>query len=139
MSAPTNTSSPPIQTGTVLEDHLSVGGASLPDSYYQGELILISPDAHTFSHPMPSSFARGAIQPRGPRVVQITEDHASLSRIVELLVDSSGLAIAEVARRMGVQPQTVHQYIAGNRTNPSMRQVARIAAVCGAKVYVELG
>lgn len=62
-----------------------------------------------------------------------------LSRVLQLVLEHSGLAQAEVARRMAVKAQTINQYVRGYRGNPSLPWLLRFLSVNGASLMVNLG
>jgi transcriptional regulator with XRE-family HTH domain len=57
---------------------------------------------------------------------------------MELIIARSGLTQAEIARRLAVKPQSVHQWRSGTRSNPSLKWFMRLAQVCGVRLVVEL-
>jgi predicted DNA-binding protein (UPF0251 family) len=68
----------------------------------------------------------------------IPTDHAGVSRLVSTCLERSGLSGAEAARRMGISPQTLHQYKSARRTRTSLEWLLRLVEVCGGHIYIEL-
>lgn len=64
-------------------------------------------------------------------------DERAISKLLEILINRSGLSISEVARRMGVTTNAIRQYLHGRRNKPSLLWFVRLAAVCGAQVTLE--
>lgn len=89
----------------------------------------------TFS-PVPSmsSIQRHSLQ---SRLVPVTCDHRAIAGLLETMMSRAGLTTAEMARRMGVTPNGVGQYIAGRRTKPSLQWFVRFAELCGVHVKIE--
>jgi len=84
--------------------------------------------------PLPSSFSSS----RGPRPAAVIQsDPRGIPRLIEVILSRAGMPAAEVARRLGIQPQALNQYRTGRRINPSVLWLARLAAVCGGRVVVE--
>lgn len=67
----------------------------------------------------------------------IPDDPALFKELINILLAHSGLTQSEAARRIGVEPQSVHQYRSGIRANPSLRWFMHFARVCGAQVTIE--
>jgi transcriptional regulator with XRE-family HTH domain len=80
------------------------------------------------SSPIPTS--------RNISLTPLVLDERAIARLLELMLDRAGLTISEVARRLGVSPQAVRQYIHGRR-RPSLLQVLKIAETCGARLLIE--
>jgi len=70
-------------------------------------------------------------------VAVVLSDERAVPRLVELLIERSGLSQAEIARRMGIQSQSLNQYKIARRSRPSLQWLARLAETCGAKILVE--
>lgn len=64
-------------------------------------------------------------------------DERVISKLLESLLYRSGQSSGEVARKMGVSPNSVRQYINGRRCRPSLIWFVRLAELCGARVIVE--
>lgn len=75
---------------------------------------------------------------RLPDALVLTGDPGNTKEAIRLLVARSGLCQAEVARRMGITPQTIQQVVGNRRPRQSVTTVAHLAAVCGGRVIVEL-
>lgn len=73
-----------------------------------------------------------------PSVVTILDDPNSLPQLVALILERAGLTTREAAQRIGVQPETLRQYLSGRRKRPSVEWLARLAAVCGGRLVVQL-
>jgi DNA-binding transcriptional regulator YdaS (Cro superfamily) len=64
-------------------------------------------------------------------------DERAIARLLGLLLSRGGLSIGEVARRLGVTPQAVRQYLRGRRNKPSLIWFVKFAEACGGKVSIE--
>jgi transcriptional regulator with XRE-family HTH domain len=60
-----------------------------------------------------------------------------ITRLLETIISRSGMNLAEVARKMGVTPNSIRQYTRGRRNRPSLQWMVRLAEVCGAKLSIE--
>lgn len=80
--------------------------------------------------PLPSS-----ILPSSDVAVVLT-DAESTARIVEQVLERAGMSQREVARRLGIQPQSLNQYVRSRRMNPSVEWLARLVEVCGGQLLV---
>lgn len=58
-------------------------------------------------------------------------------RLVQVFVERAGVSQAELARRMGIKPQSFSQYLGRRRVRPSLQWMARLALVCGGRLWVE--
>jgi len=74
-----------------------------------------------------------------PAKATVINDGRSIAYLVDLLIARSGVSQKEVARRLGVAPQSLNQYRMKRRARPSAQWLARLAEVCGARLVVELG
>lgn len=83
--------------------------------------------------PLPSSTGGTST----PSTAVVGQDARSIQRLVELLVERSGTPQAELARRLGITIQSLNQYVRGRRVEPSLRWMARLAEVCGARLVIE--
>lgn len=70
--------------------------------------------------------------------VPILGDGHSLLRLIEQMIRASGVSESELARRCGVQRQTLAQYRLLYRRSPSVPWLVRLVQACGARIYVEL-
>lgn len=68
---------------------------------------------------------------------QLQGNRQSFPRLFRRMVDSTGESISEIATRAVGERQSLHQYIAGRRTNPSLEFFLRVAAACGCRVLIE--
>jgi hypothetical protein len=64
-------------------------------------------------------------------------DERAISRLLELILVRSGLSLNEVAKRMGVTPNCVRQYIHGRRGRPSLLWVVKFAETCGSHITIQ--
>jgi DNA-binding XRE family transcriptional regulator len=101
-----------------------------------------SPDGGSPSFPMPEviGLPPALVWSPTPREVPPTEltlDRESQSiKLINLLFERSGMSQAEIARRIGIKPQSINQYMKQHRT-ATFLWVVRLAQVCGAKVSIE--
>jgi predicted transcriptional regulator len=80
------------------------------------------------SSPLPTS--------RSTTLTPLVLDERAIARLLALMLDRGGLTVSECARRLGITPQGIRQYIHGRR-RPSLLQVLKIAETCGARILVE--
>jgi len=78
-------------------------------------------------------------------LVHMSDSPEGAIGVAEMLIERVGLKKAEVARRMGIRPQTLQQYLAkrvGSRKRGkkyiSLQWFLRIVHVCGARLVVEM-
>jgi DNA-binding NarL/FixJ family response regulator len=67
----------------------------------------------------------------------LTSDERAIAKLLETLLSRAGFSINEAARRLGVTPNAVRQYIRGRRNKPSLSWFLKLATLCGAKVSIE--
>ena len=72
------------------------------------------------------------------RIRALVLDQRSLTTLIREIIDESGYTVAEVAQKLGVKSSSVRQYYMGYRSNPGVNWMIRLAAICGAKLQVEL-
>jgi DNA-binding XRE family transcriptional regulator len=84
--------------------------------------------------PIPSQIAAK----RNPTILPLVPDERATARLLERILESAGLSVAECARRLGVSDSSLRQYLLGKRSNPSLMMFLKICAVAGAKAHVEL-
>jgi len=65
-------------------------------------------------------------------------DHKVIRRLLETLLEESGLSINEISRRMGSNPNNLRQYLKGRRSKPSLQWFIRYAELCGARINLEM-
>jgi len=68
---------------------------------------------------------------------QLTADRNAWPRLVRRMIDSTGQTQVAIANAIGVQKQSIHQWVAGYRKNPSMLMFLRLAAACDCRVLIE--
>lgn len=88
--------------------------------------------------PSQSSAASTSQTPLSPRLVAVVPDEKGVHDRIEQLLAWSGLTLTEAAERLGVRKQSLHQYIMGRRSNPSVLWLARFCTAVGARVMIEL-
>ena len=86
-------------------------------------------------NPLPLNPSQSAT-PRNRLSVVVSDDRIILSLVGELLA-RSGMSDAEIAERLGVKRQSISQYRYGRRTTPSVRWLARLAELTGARLLIE--
>lgn len=84
--------------------------------------------------PLPSSSPASALP---ASVMIIVEDDRAIQRLIETLLDRSGLTQSELARRLGITFQSLNQYKYLRRKRPSVQWFTRLAHACGARVVLE--
>lgn len=87
--------------------------------------------------PMPSLGAVNLVRSSSPLTPVVCDDRA-ITRLLESILLRSGLTLSEAARRIGVHPSSLRQYINGRRTRPSLFWFARFTEVCGSHLVVEM-
>lgn len=70
-----------------------------------------------------------------PSELVLARKHAE-RELIQLLIDRSGVSQAELARRLGITPQALGQYVKARR-RATFHWLVRLAQVCGGKVTVE--
>lgn len=69
----------------------------------------------------------------------VLPDDRAVGALIALLLERSGVPQAEIARRLGIKPQTLNQYVWLRRKRPSIQWIVRLAQACGATIKVEFG
>ena len=87
--------------------------------------------------PLPSTASQD-LEPAGPRKLVVTGDAKIIAAIIDRLVAHSRQRPADLAAQLGIQRQSLGQYIIGRRSNPSAGWLARLAEVCHARLVIEL-
>jgi hypothetical protein len=64
-------------------------------------------------------------------------DDRAIATLLELILIRGKVSIHEQARRLGVSPQCIRQYVNGRRSKPSLAWFIRFANTAGAKVTIE--
>ena len=72
---------------------------------------------------------------QAPLVVLHDEDQ--VVAVIDILLERAGLTPAEASRRMGIRAQSLNQYRNLRRRRPSIGWLARLAAICGARLTIE--
>jgi DNA-binding phage protein len=65
-------------------------------------------------------------------------DERAIQQLLERILQSTALTVAEIARRLGVSDNSVRQYFRGARSNPSLMTFLRICDAAEIRVSVEL-
>lgn len=86
--------------------------------------------------PMPS-FAYPVAPPPASYLTPLVCDERVIARLLDHLLSKAGLTVPEAARRLGIHPNSVRQYLYGQRTRPSLQWFVRFADLCGARLYIE--
>lgn len=84
--------------------------------------------------PIPSSFANSISSPATFRV--LVPDEAAIVKLLEDLLNASGMSVKAAARNLGVQEMSIRQYTRGRRSNPSVVWLLKFANMCGFEVIV---
>jgi hypothetical protein len=99
---------------------------------------LATPVATSFlPSPIPSQSAPAVLRTNLTSLTPIVCDERAIPRLLELILVKSGLTLQEVARRLGVTPNSVRQYIQGRRCKPSLIWVIRFSEACGSHLVLE--
>ena len=130
----------------------------MPDTY-TGDRFPFSPDLPTYAGnghapdgtaqvPSSDSLARfspsvvpaqlqwaPAYDAQAPQELVLARKHAE-RELIQLLIDRSGVSQAELARRLGITPQALGQYVKARR-RATFHWLVRLAQVCGARVSVD--
>lgn len=64
-------------------------------------------------------------------------DERAIARLLATILSKGGISVNEMARRIGVNTQSVRQYLHGRRCRPSLLWFVRFAELAGARVYIE--
>lgn len=100
------------------------------------------PDAPASDHlpphhvPLPSLSTIGAPNPTSS-LTPVVCDERVIARLLDLILSRGGLTVVEAASRLGVHPNSIRQYLYGQRTKPSLKWFVRFAELCGARVMIE--
>lgn len=86
--------------------------------------------------PLPSSGSIPVIKHTTP-LTPLVADERAIGHLLGLLMSRSGLSTNEVARRLGVTPNSVRQYLKGRRCKPSLIWFIKLVEVCGGRVNLE--
>lgn len=68
----------------------------------------------------------------------VGSDLSTLLTIYKEVIDRTGLPTAEIARRMGIQPQTLYNYLDGYKKRPGVFFTVKLFDACGARLLVDL-
>ena len=88
-------------------------------------------------NPTPIPFPNSATASPSSSYVAILADDRAVMHLVGQLIERAGVTQAEIARRLGVEPQSVNQVYRQRRKRPTIQWLAKLAAACGAKILVE--
>lgn len=64
-------------------------------------------------------------------------DERAIQRLLGILLKRADLTAAEAARRLGMTPQTIGQYLRGERKRCSLYMFLKLVEICGGKVQLE--
>lgn len=81
--------------------------------------------------------ASSSSPPSSLSTIALADDRAIRS-FVQQCIAKSGLSQAEVARRLGMRPQSVNQAVRGRVGRPSLHWIVRVVTACGGAVILEL-
>jgi DNA-binding XRE family transcriptional regulator len=70
-----------------------------------------------------------------PAELILARKHAE-QELIQLLITRSGVSQAELAKRLGITPQALGQYVKAKR-RATFHWVVRLAQVCGARISVD--
>ena len=85
--------------------------------------------------PMPISFRERPQKLHDIRPMVASDD--ATAKLIGHLLNRAGLSIGEASKQMGVTPNAIRQYVKGRRNKPSVAWMVRLAALCGATIYIE--
>lgn len=72
-------------------------------------------------------------------IAVVVPDDSSVKHLMRLLLNRSGLSQAELARRLGVTPQCVGQYMSGRgAVRPSLSWFCNVVQTAGGRLLLEL-
>lgn len=87
--------------------------------------------------PLPSSgSAIPAFRTPTP-LTQLICDERAISALLRTLLNRAGLSNGEAARRLGVNYNSVSQYLNGRRNRPSLLWFLKFVDLCGARLLIE--
>lgn len=113
----------------------------MPLGVHTEQLAQVSP-ATTEEPLQPYSFAplpaTGGLSPDMPTVISIpvVNDPRALSRLLEAVIYRAGQTPAQVAKDLGIRPQTILQYTSG-RSTVGFRFFLKVLTHCGWVLKVE--
>lgn len=87
--------------------------------------------------PIPSAGSIPVIKSNTP-ITPLVADERSIGHLLGILMSRSGLTTNEVARRLGVTPNAVRQYLKGRRCKPSLIWFIKLVEVCGGRINLEM-
>lgn len=87
--------------------------------------------------PMPSSASVPAPRFTSP-LTPLVCDEKAIARLLRVMLRRAGLSIGEASRRLGIDANSISQYLNGRRSRPSLIWFLKIAALCGATVTIEI-
>lgn len=100
-------------------------------------MIPLNHTYHKFMFIPPISAAKLPSSSTGADLTILLADDRAVSALIEKLLDRANLSEKELAERLGVRPQTVHQYRMSLRKRPSIQWLVKLASACGAKIVIE--
>ena len=68
----------------------------------------------------------------------VNQDERAVMHLIEELLTRSNLTPAELARRMGIHPQTLNQYRYMRRKHPSIQWLTKLVEICGGRIWIEM-
>lgn len=70
-------------------------------------------------------------------VAFVSSDKLAVGKLIRMILERAAIPQTEIAKRMGIVPQSLNQYVLGRRANPSILWLARLAEMCGARIVIE--
>lgn len=68
---------------------------------------------------------------------RLVNDQKTFAKLLQTIVDRSGLSKREIARRININENGLRQYFNGRRKRPSVWWFIRLCNICGAEVTVK--
>lgn len=65
-------------------------------------------------------------------------DEQAIARLLRVMLRRAGLSIGEASRRLGIDANSISQYLNGRRKRPSLIWFLKLAALCNATVTIEI-
>lgn len=68
---------------------------------------------------------------------RVVNDKRTFAKLLQTIVDRSGLSKREIARRLNIRENGLRQYFTGRRNRPSVYWLVRLCDICGAEVSIK--
>lgn len=93
-----------------------------------------SPEPVVLTFAPPISLTPSPYQPTSS--TRLILDERAIARLMGLMIKKSGLSIQEVADQMGISKKGVEKRVYGERVNPPIAWLLKLAAITGSEITV---